>query len=228
MITEIKIFRAGETDPSLNIVKSNEKLPLAFSDSEDFPKWAKLSNQQCKNCSLDATHYWCPAAVSIASCIKAAATWDSTEPVMLVIIADARQTIETLSATEALSSVLINQIIHSTCPLMQFDFWFWKFFSASLTIENVLFRRLAIDLICREFSKQQQIEFSDSRTSAKEMGEILTYLMRRIHHPDIIAGDALPNAFTKLSALETYSTHFQDEIYEHILQGLNKHQEEKI
>ena len=227
MITETIIFRKGEATPAFSLIKTEHKMPLAFSDSEDFPKWAKLSNNKCPNCPLNQTNSWCPAAVSLASCVNAASSWDSTESVTLVIVAGNRRITEITTAAEALSSVLINQIIHSTCPLMQFDFWFWPFFSASLTVENVLFRRLAIDLICRDFSEKRGIEFESSRISTEELDDILTHLMKRIHQPGIISGDAVPNAFTKLSTLETYSSLFQDEIYNHIEQGLKEHETSK-
>jgi len=223
MITETFIFRKGESSPALHLVKAQQKTPLAFSDPDDFPDWAKLSSHQCSDCPLDNTHHWCPAAVSIASCIEAAASWDSKEPVTLRIVTEHRQITEVTSASEALSSILMNQIIHSTCPRMQFDFWFWKFFSASLTIENVLFRRLAIDLICRDFSKKRDTEFMSSRISTEELTLILNHLVKRILSAGIISGDATPNAFTKLSTLATYSTCFQDEIYNHIEDGLIEH-----
>ena len=223
MITETHIFRNGETEPALSWICTQKKKPLALCDAEEFSNWTKLSNHQCPNCPLKEPHSWCPAAVAIALTVAATSSWQSTENVTLEIISGNRRITETTTASEALSPIFMNQIVHSACPLMKFDFWFWKFFSADLSVQNVLFRRLAIDLICNDFSKKRGVEFSSSRISTEELISVLKHLMDRIRELSTITGDAAPNAFAKLSTLESYSSWFKDEIYDHIESGLHEH-----
>lgn len=104
---------------------------------------------------------------------------------------------------------------------MKFDFWFWQFFSPSLTIKNVLFRRLAIDLVCRDFSEKRNVCLGHASISTQKLASILECLTKRILSKGIVQADAAPNALAKLASLATYANYFQDEIYDHIQQGFN-------
>ncbi len=224
MITETNVFRDGERIPAFSQKSEQQEKPKALNKLEDLPSWAELSYHQCAHCPLNTEEIkWCPAAASIAACIRASFSWGSTEKVRLEMIDGNRRVVEQTLASDALSSIFMNQIVHSTCPIMKFDFWLWKYFSSTLSIENVLFRRLATDLIYRDLSTVRHIEAESTRIDPEDLVTILTNLTHRIRSTKELSGDAAPNALTKLCSLSTYSANFWDEIYDHLEEGLTEH-----
>ena len=123
MITETNVFRNGERIPAFSQKSTQQPTPKALNNIEDAPDWTKLSCHQCAHCPLKTEEVkWCPAALSIAPCIEASSSWISTENVKLEMIDGNRRVIEQTTASNALSSIFMNQIVHSTCPAMKFDF----------------------------------------------------------------------------------------------------------
>ncbi len=224
MITETHIFRNGETQPALSQKSIQQPTPKALNKIEDAPEWAKLSCHQCTHCPLKTEEInWCPAALSIAAGIDASSSWVSTENVKIEMIDGNRRVIEKTTAANALSSIFMNQIVHSTCPAMKFDFWLWKYFSSTLSIENVLFRRLATDLIYRDLSTIRNVDSESTRIDPEDLVTILTNMTHRIRSAKNRTGDAAPNALVTLSSLSTYSANFWAEIYDHLEEGLTQH-----
>ena len=224
MITETNVFRNGERIPAFSQKSTQQPTPKALNKIEDAPDWTKLSCHQCEHCPLKTEEInWCPAALSIAACIKASSSWVSIENVKLEMIDGNRRVIEQTTASSALSSIFMNQIVHSTCPVMKFDFWLWKYFSSTLSIENVLFRRLATDLIYRDLSKVRNVDGESTRIDPEDLVTILTNLTHRIRSAEELSGDAAPNALVSLSSLSTYSANFWAEIYDHLEEGLTQH-----
>jgi len=224
MITETNVFRNGERIPAFSQKSKQQKKPKTLNDLEDLPDWVRLSCHQCAHCPLKTEEIkWCPAAVAIAPCIFSSFSWGSTEKVRLEMVEGNRRVIEQTSASDALSSIFMNQIVHSTCPVMKFDFWLWKYFSSTLSIENVLFRRLATDLIYKDLSNVRNIEAESTRIDPEELVTILTNLTHRIRSSRELSGDAAPNALTKLCSLSLYSSNFWEEIYNQLEEGLTEH-----
>jgi hypothetical protein len=202
---------------------SKDDDPLALNKQDIFPGWAKLEFNQCPHCPLDPAEVrWCPAAVAIVPVIETCAEWTSVELVELETIEETRRVIENLSAADALCSMLSNLAAFSACPVLTFEFWIWKYFSPSISVENALFRRLAVQLIYRELSAVRGIEIEPMRTGITMLSETTTHLLGRLRGHHQMTGDAVFNAMVKVHTISVFLNDFSDSIYEWMEKGLSQ------
>jgi hypothetical protein len=203
------------------LVKSGS--PSALNGRDDLPGWTELGHHQCPHCSLKTEAVrWCPAAAAAAPIITDCSEWDSLERVEMETIEESRRIIENMPAADALCSVLLNLAAFSACPALQFDFWIWKYFAPTLSIENILFRRLAVRLIYHELSEVRGREILPMKTGVETLSETITHLIRRLRGDQAITGDAVFNALVKVHTISVYSSEFADSIYDQMEESLLK------
>lgn len=228
MFMEIRVFRDGKLNPVFQQDAEQPPSPDELNDLDDLPSWAELSCHQCPKCPLSTDEYrWCPAAAAMVPCAKAAADWNSVEEVTLETANANRRISETMTAANALSAIFSSQIVRSNCPAIQLDFWLWKYFSQTISLENTLFRKLVSNLIYSELSRRKGYDIRPIRTTEEELMEILLHLHMRIHESERILGDAVPNAIVKLHGLSQYSEHFFDTVYEQLEKNLAENKTSK-
>ncbi len=102
----------------------NESLDLMDDDEESkdkiYPKWAKLKNFMCPNCTLNKkVHKYCPVAVSIDNIIEDFSEYFSYEMVDVVIETEARSYFKYTSLHEAINSLIGVFMVASGCPVLE-------------------------------------------------------------------------------------------------------------
>ena len=191
--------------------KQKDTDPEALNQQE-YPEWAKLECKKCPHCPLGSNVRWCPAAASMNEAALVFEDLISYDEVQLEFEHDEITFTEKTHASKALTTLLMTKLAFCACPVIQVDHWSWKYFSPKITINNFLFRRLAIRLICEHVSETQNKQFSYYLNDDYKM----------LHQAKELKHEAFNNAMCTLDILLQANDKFIDNLYNELKSVLRK------
>jgi hypothetical protein len=119
MTTLLITYRVATPDSRervFNLELDRDTAELTSVPNANPPPWTKLSFQQCDGCPLRADVKHCPAALHLASVIDGFADLVSYDKVRVTVDSEERSVVATLSAQQALASLMGLIMASSGCP----------------------------------------------------------------------------------------------------------------
>lgn len=210
----IQLTRDNDEKHSFSFNTAESKSLLDFNDLENLPDWVKLNEQQCPQCPFSADKLeWCPCAVELIELVERFPNLPSYEKLKYELKRDDLYMQKEMDAQNALAGIFFLRLTFSGCPIFKSDVWSWKYFSPATDLNNILFRRLAINLVCDKLSKEEDKDFSSYLHNEEEILQSLFYLKKRLENVKAIEKDAIFNAIVVLHNIITIIQHSGNMIF---------------
>ena len=173
-------------------------------DQSTAPDWARLDNQRCPGCPLDADrHPWCPAARALAPLALCGSELPSYAEIRLEVVTEERTVSAMTSLQRALSSLSGLLIATSGCPHTAFLKPMARFHLPLASDLETVFRATAAYALAQYFlhrdGKPVDLDFSGLHARYARLHEINRCLARRLGA--VCAQDAAVNGLVLLDTL---------------------------
>ncbi len=147
-------FNNGE-EQEFNIALDRYSLDLIQQEDKYCPKWTKLNNCKCPNCSLDEKkHKFCPIAVNMEDIIDYFSVFVSSEPVDVLVTTNERTYLKKVTLQQGVSSLIGIYMVTSGCPVMEKLKPMVRFHLPFATMEETMYRAISMFLVSQYFSHQ--------------------------------------------------------------------------
>jgi len=145
-------FSNGE-EQEFNIALDRYSLDLIQQKEKYCPKWTKLNNCKCPNCSLDEKkHKFCPIAVNLEDIIDYFSVFVSSEPVNVLVTTNERTYLKKVTLQQGVSSLIGIYMVTSGCPVMEKLKPMVRFHLPFATMEETMYRAISMFLVSQYFS----------------------------------------------------------------------------
>jgi len=168
------------------------------------PAWARLEFHQCQSCPLQQTeHPFCPIALSISDLVTTFKDTASYVPCTVTCTSRERTVYKKTTVQEGLASILGLLMAISGCPVMIFFKPLARFHLPFSTVEESLFRIVAVCLLGRYFRRSDchdtRFDLRDLKNHYSLVQQINKGILQRIQN--ITELDADNNAIITLTSL---------------------------
>ncbi len=168
------------------------------------PAWARLEFHQCGSCPLTQTeHLFCPIALSISDLVTTFKDTASYVPCTVTCSSRERTISKKTTVQEGLASILGLLMAISGCPVMLFFKPLARFHLPFSTVEESLFRIVAVFLLGQYFSRSDspdtRIDLGDIKNHYALVQQVNKGILKRIQHISDL--DADNNAIITLHSL---------------------------
>lgn len=144
-------FNNGE-EQEFNIALDRYSLDL-IQEEKYCPKWTKLNNCKCPNCTLDEKkHKFCPIAVNLEDIIDYFSVFVSSEPVEVLVTTNERTYLKQVTLQQGVSSLIGIYMVTSGCPVMEKLKPMVRFHLPFATMEETMYRAISMFLVSQFFS----------------------------------------------------------------------------
>jgi len=116
LLITYKVATPDSRERVFNLELDRDTAELTSAPSSNPPAWTQLAFQQCQGCPLGKEVTHCPAALHLASVIDGFADLVSYDQVRVTVDSEERSVIATLSAQQALASLMGLIMASSGCP----------------------------------------------------------------------------------------------------------------
>jgi len=116
MLITYKVATPDSRERVFNLELDRDSAELTSAPNTNPPRWTELSFQQCEGCPLSKDAKHCPAALHLASVIDGFSDLVSYDQVRVTVESEERSVIATLSAQQALASLMGLIMASSGCP----------------------------------------------------------------------------------------------------------------
>jgi hypothetical protein len=151
-----KFIFKNRVEREFNIELDSVTLNLMQTRNEACPEWTKLSCFKCPNCILDERQYeFCPIAVSMVDVIDYFSNFVSYESVEVIVTAEERKYIKSVSLQHGVSSLIGIYMVTSGCPILEKLKPMVRFHLTFASIEETKYRAISMYLLAQYFLYQQ-------------------------------------------------------------------------
>jgi hypothetical protein len=149
------IFKNG-VEKEFNIELDSVTLNLIQTGDKTCPEWTELRCFKCPNCILDERQYeFCPIAVNMIDIIDYFSNFVSYESVEVIVTAEERKYIKSVSLQHGVSSLIGIYMVTSGCPILEKLKPMVRFHLPFATIEETKYRAISMYLLAQYFLYQR-------------------------------------------------------------------------
>ena len=197
----------------------SERLQSKLPSGSQYPDWAQLECNQCKNCTLTSEDYlYCPLAVNLVPIIYWSKDLVSYDEIDVVVTSQEREVRAHTSIQRAISSLLGLLMSSSACPKMQFLKPLARFHLPLATHEETIFRAVSATFLKSYFEKNNAHNGDDALSELKqqyqELQDLNRFIAARIR--SAIQKDAAVNAIVLLDVLSKKVSYSLDDSLQQI------------
>ncbi len=116
LLITYKVATPDSRERVFNLELNGDTAELTQAPNANPPAWAELAFHQCEGCPLSASTRYCPAALHLANVIDGFGDLVSYDKVRVTVESEERAVIATLSAQQALASLMGLIMASSGCP----------------------------------------------------------------------------------------------------------------
>jgi len=109
---------ASGAEQQFNLELDSSTLGVRQQHPNPKPEWARLKFSQCENCPLGDEVEYCPVALNLASVVETFQTFNSFEPVHVIVETKERSYSKDTTLQKSLSSIIGVYMVTSDCPIM--------------------------------------------------------------------------------------------------------------
>ena len=143
------------TIKSFNILLNRQNLSFISEKNHNPPSWAVLSNNKCRNCTLNVdTNKYCPVALNLTFIVEEFKEYFSYEMVGVTVITEERTYSKDTTLQAGLSSLLGIIMVTSGCPVMEYLKPMVRFHLPFAVLDETVFRMASMYLMSQYFLKQ--------------------------------------------------------------------------
>lgn len=137
-----------------NIQMDRVRMEVIPACCDPLPKWARLTFNQCPNCSLKSSEYpHCPAAVNMVDLVRHFDALLSHDQTTVVVVADERRIKTTTTVQRAVSSLMGLLMAASGCPMTVFFKPMARFHWPFANSGETLWRAMSTYMLAQYFHK---------------------------------------------------------------------------